>query len=116
MKVKKYKHLSFEDRCVIEEFLNHNYNFTQISNRLHKNRTCISKEVLKHRFLRGTASPERHCCFESKPPYVLMAVINSTIVRSKNILILLILLTMNINKLLFLKELIYILLKNKLPL
>lgn len=70
MKVKKYKHLSFEDRCVIEEFLNHNYNFTQISNRLHKNRTCISKEVLKHRFLRGTASPERHCCFESKPPYV----------------------------------------------
>ncbi len=56
MKAKKYKHLSFEDRCVIEKFLNHNFNFTQISNRSHKNRTCISKEVLKHRSLRGSAS------------------------------------------------------------
>ncbi len=70
MKAKKYKHLSFEDRCIIEEYLNHNYNFTQISNRLQKDRTCISKEVLKHRFLRGTASAERACCFESKPPYI----------------------------------------------
>ena len=70
MKAKKYKHLSFEDRCVIEEFLNHGYNFTQIANRLSKDRTTISKEVLKHRFLRGTASNKRPCCFESKPPYV----------------------------------------------
>ena len=70
MSTPKYKHLSFEDRCVIEEFLNHNYNFTKISNRLNKNRTCISKDVLKHRFLRGTASNDRPCCFESKPPYV----------------------------------------------
>ena len=70
MKAKKFKHLSFEDRCTIEEYLNHNYNFTQISNRLQKNRTCISKEVLKHRFLRGNASFDRPCCFESKPPYV----------------------------------------------
>lgn len=70
MKVKKYKHLSFEDRCIIEEYLNHGYNFTQISNRLGRHRTAISKEVLKHRFLRGTASIERPCCFESKPPYV----------------------------------------------
>lgn len=70
MKVKKYKHLSFEDRCVIEEFLNHGYNFTQISNRLGRHRTAISKEVLKHRFLRGNASPNRPCCFESLPPYV----------------------------------------------
>lgn len=52
MKAIKYKHLSFEDRCVIEEFLNYNYNFTQIANRLHKDRTTISNEVRKHRFLR----------------------------------------------------------------
>ena len=70
MKVKKYKHLSFEDRCVIEEFLNRGFNFIQISNRLNKDRTTISKEVLKHRFLRGNASPDRPCCFESKHPYV----------------------------------------------
>lgn len=70
MKEKKYKHLSLEDRCVIEEFLNHNYNFTQIANRLGKDRTTISHEVKKHRFLRGNAKPDRACCFENKPPYV----------------------------------------------
>lgn len=70
MSTPKYKHLSFEDRCVIEEFLNRGFNFTQIANRLGKNRTSISKEVLKHRCLRGNASPDRPCCFESKKPYV----------------------------------------------
>ena len=70
MNVKKYKHLSFEDRCVIEELLNRNFNFTQIANRLGKDRTTISSEIRKHRFLRGSASPDRPCCFESKPPYV----------------------------------------------
>ena len=70
MKHTKYKHLSFEDRCVIEEFLNRGFNFSQIANRLGKDRTSISKEVFKHRFLRGAASVERPCCFESKFPYV----------------------------------------------
>ena len=42
---KKNKHLSFEDRCIIEEFLNNNYNFTQIGNRISKDRTTISDEV-----------------------------------------------------------------------
>ena len=70
MKDKKYKHLSLEDRCIIEEFLNNNYNFTQIANRLGKDRTTIAHEVKKHRFLRGNAKPDRVCCFENKPPYV----------------------------------------------
>lgn len=70
MKTKKYKHLSFEDRCVIEEFLNYGYNFTQIGNRLYKDRTTISNEVRKHRFLRSNSNPNKPCCFESKPPYV----------------------------------------------
>lgn len=71
MKANKYKHLSFEDRCVIEEFLNNNYNFTQIGRRIHKDRTTISDEIRKHRFLRTTSHCNNHsCCFESKPPYV----------------------------------------------
>lgn len=70
MKEKKYKHLSLEDRCVIEEFLNNNYNFTQIANRLGKDRTTIAHEVKNHRFLRGNAKPDKVCCFENKPPYV----------------------------------------------
>ena len=55
----KYKHLSFEDRCVIEEFLNYGYNFTQIGNRLSKDRTTISNEVRTHRFLRGNSHPNK---------------------------------------------------------
>ena len=70
MKAKKYKHLSFEDRCVIEEFLNNNYNFTQIGNRLSKDRTTIADEVRKHRFMRTNSDVSRPCCFEDKPPYV----------------------------------------------
>lgn len=71
MKAKKYKHLSFEDRCVIEEYLNYGYNFTQIAHRLGKDRTTISNEVRKHRFLRSNNnSNDEFCCFEQKPPYV----------------------------------------------
>ena len=70
MKAKKYKHLSFEDRCTIEQFLNNNFNFTQIGNRLSKDRTTISHEVRKHRFLKGEFVNDKPCCFESKPPYV----------------------------------------------
>ena len=70
MSTPKYKHLSFEDRCIIEEFLNRGINFTKIAIRIGKDRTSISKEVLKHRFLRGTAKDDRPCCFESKHPYV----------------------------------------------
>ena len=68
---KKNKHLSFEDRCVIEEFLNHGYNFTQIANRISKYRTTIARDVRKHRYLRTTNSCNNQpCCFEDKPPYV----------------------------------------------
>ncbi len=68
MKAKKYKHLSFEDRCTIEEFLNYGYNFTQIANRIGKDRTTISHEVRKHRFLRNDSNII--CPIISKPPYV----------------------------------------------
>jgi len=70
MKAIKYKHLSFEDRCTIEEFLNFNYNFTKIGNRLGKDRTTISHEVRKHRYIKSNSNNGSPCCFENKPPYV----------------------------------------------
>ena len=71
MSTPKYKHLSFEDRCVIQEFLNYGYNFTQISNRLNKNRTTISKEVYKNKFIRKkSTSKDLYCPNTLKPPYV----------------------------------------------
>lgn len=71
MTTPKYKHLSFEDRCTIQEFLNYGYNFTQIANRLHKDRTTISKEVFKNRFLRSKRTSKNISCAHTlKPPYV----------------------------------------------
>ena len=71
MKLTKYKHLSFEDRCTIQEYLNYGYNFTQIGNRIGKNRRTISKEIYKHRFMRSNSNPNSNNCYiYSNPPYV----------------------------------------------
>ena len=64
----KNKHLSFENRCIIQEFLDYSYSFTAIAKRIGKDRTTIAKEVKTHRFLIGVAAKE--CEFTSKPPYV----------------------------------------------
>ena len=63
----KNKHLSFENRCIIQEFLDYSYSFTAIAKRIGKDRTTIAKEVKAHRFLIGTALKE--CELTSKPPY-----------------------------------------------
>lgn len=47
MKLTKYKHLTFENRCTIQEYLNFGYNFTQIGNRIGKSRRTISKARIK---------------------------------------------------------------------
>ena len=71
MKLTKYKHLSFEDRCTIKEYLNFGYNFTQIGKRIGKSRRTISKEIYKHRFMRSnTKSSNINCYITDKPPYV----------------------------------------------
>lgn len=68
---KKNKHLSFEDRCIIEEMLNSNYNFSQIAKYIYKDRTTVSRDIKKHRYLRSTYNCNNQpCCFEDKPPFV----------------------------------------------
>lgn len=64
----KYKHLSFEDRCIIQEFLDYGYSFSKIGIRIHKNRTTVAKEVFHHRFMKGTSSVA--CNLTDRPPYV----------------------------------------------
>ncbi len=71
MATPKYKHLKFEDRYTIQEFLRCGYSFTSIAKRLNKDRRGIAKEVLKHRFLKpGKNSIRLDCPALSKPPYV----------------------------------------------
>lgn len=71
MSTPKYKHLKFEDRYVIQEFLNFGYSFTAIGNRIDKDRRTVSKEVYKHRFLKsGSNKLKLDCPKTQKPPYV----------------------------------------------
>lgn len=71
MKTLKYKHLTLEDRLTIQEYLNANYNFTQIAKSIGKNRRTISKEVYKHRIYRTkSASDLSECKRTSFTPYV----------------------------------------------
>lgn len=89
---KKNKHLSFEDRCTIEEFLNNNYNFTKISNRLSKSRTTIARDVKKHRFLRTkTIAIVSLVAMKTSHLMFVMAAQNLIIAENKDILILMIL-------------------------
>lgn len=46
----KQKHLTLEERELIENRLKENWSFTQIGKELNKHRTTISKEILNHRF------------------------------------------------------------------
>ena len=68
MRTLKNKHLIYEDRCVIQEFLNYGFSFTKISNRIGKHRTTVAKEIISHRILKNTSNEE--CNLLKKPPYV----------------------------------------------
>ncbi len=71
MSTPKYKHLRYEDRCVIQEFLNHGYSFTAIGNRIGKDRRTVAKEVMKHRFVKYLDNRQRkNCPFLEKTPHV----------------------------------------------
>lgn len=68
---KKYSHLTYQDRCVIHEFLNYGYSFTAISKRLHKDRTTVSKEIRHHSFIKPFGKKKELLCdMLSRPPYV----------------------------------------------
>lgn len=70
MKTAKNKHLSFHDRCVIQQFITYGNSFTEIANRIGKDRTTISKEVRAHRFPQDKAKGRGECERLNKPPYV----------------------------------------------
>ena len=68
---KKYSHLTYKDRCVINEFLNYGHSFTAIGNRIHKDRTTVSKEIRIHRYLKPfKKNRETDCNKLLKAPYV----------------------------------------------
>lgn len=68
---KKYRHLTYKDRCVIHEFLNYGYSFTRIGARIHKDRTTVAKEVKKHRYVKPYGKSREPSCEKLlKAPYV----------------------------------------------
>ena len=65
----KNKHLSYDERVLIEELLRNGYNFTDISRVLKKHRTTISKEIINHKTIKK-GSKNNSCEKLNKPPYV----------------------------------------------
>ena len=55
----KQKHLTLEEREIIEDMLKNNFNFTEIGKVIGKHRTTISKEILNHRFEKKLYNMER---------------------------------------------------------
>lgn len=71
MSTPKHKHLKYEDRFVIQEFLNLKHTFSAIAIRIDKDRRCVSKEVYKHRILKPARVKKNPDCPKTeKPPYV----------------------------------------------
>ena len=68
MRTPKQKHLRFEDRLIIQDYLDNSGSSVSLSRRLNKDRTTISREVLKHRFIKGSSDEE--CDLLVKYPYV----------------------------------------------
>lgn len=72
----KHKHLSFEDRLLIEECLLCGMCFKHIAKRLSKDPSTISKEIKKHLYLSGHSTKKNSnghpspCPLLSKPPFV----------------------------------------------
>ena len=74
-----YIHLSKEKRSSIEYLINHGFNFTYISNSINVDRTTISKEIRRNRYIKnnlfsdysetGIKRAINSCEKLSKPPY-----------------------------------------------
>lgn len=74
-----YNHLCKEQRTTIEYLLNKGFNFTYISNAINVDRTTISKEIRRNRFVKnymfsnysesGIKKALNNCDKLSKPPY-----------------------------------------------
>lgn len=75
-----YVHLNKEQRSTIEYLINNNMSFTEIANTLKVDRTTISKEIRRNRYLKnslfleysdtGISRAINSCDRLSKPPYV----------------------------------------------
>ena len=62
VKNKKYKHLSKEEREIIEYMLKEKYSLTDISHAISRDKTTISKEIKKHRQLKYPDGVSKNWC------------------------------------------------------
>ena len=60
--VKKYKHLTKEERDIIEFMLKDEYSLTDISKTISRDLTTISKEIKKHRYLKYPDGLSKNWC------------------------------------------------------
>ena len=80
MKKTKYNQLNLEQRQTIQYMIDKGHNFTEIGKAISKDRTTISKEIKRNRYVKsyffdafnpnGIKTAISNCSILSKPPYV----------------------------------------------
>ena len=81
IKMTNYNHLSKDQRDIIQYMIDQKYSFTQIGKAIHKDRTTISKELKRNRYIKSYTISDvfdskainksvLECSKLSKPPYV----------------------------------------------
>ena len=69
----KHKHLTYDDRLIIQQELENNYSLHKIAQRLHKSDSTIAREIIRNRYqVKTSAQPHRtlrprECLRNGKP-------------------------------------------------
>lgn len=68
----KHKHLTYDDRLIIQQELENNYSLHKIAQRLHKSDSTIAREIIRNRSSQDQRQPHRtlrprECLRNGKP-------------------------------------------------
>lgn len=88
----KNKHLSYEDRKLIEKFLSNGLNFSQIDLNINKHYKTISNEIKRNKIIETSTAfslyGSKLCDKLNKPPYVCNSCTSKNGCKRKKILLL----------------------------
>ena len=58
----KHKHLTYDDRLIIQQELENNYSLHKIAQRLHKSDSTIAREIIRNRYQVKTSASHTALC------------------------------------------------------
>ena len=64
----KHKHLTYDDRLIIQQELENNYSLHKIAQRLHKSDSTIAREIIRNRYQVKTSASHTALCARVNVP------------------------------------------------